>query len=292
MKHVRLVSLVVVLAMAVSPLAVFAQGGDKVELVEAVSEDETLTVSVPADWVITPVEDYPFPYVMAVNTQDAADRFMSEDDGLEEGDQFLMAMVVPVAFLGLMGAALPENATVVDLTAIFATAFIGSEDDDSMDDDDDSESVVGEVEEVELSDDITGAYVTMSDKEAEGAMVGVDLGDDLLAVVIVAAYPGEFTDELADLAKQAAATLEFTGTAEDVMAIFAPPSDGETATGALDGAALVAERCTVCHDTARIDRADKDQAGWTATVDRMIGNGAKLSAAEREAVIAYLVETH
>ena len=57
---------------------------------------------------------------------------------------------------------------------------------------------------------------------------------------------------------------------------------------ALDGEALVAERCTVCHSAERIDAAEKDEAGWTATVDRMIANGAELNEAERAAVIEYL----
>jgi hypothetical protein len=41
----------------------------------------------------------------------------------------------------------------------------------------------------------------------------------------------------------------------------------------------------------RID-ADKDEDGWTTTVDRMIGKGAQLSDDERAAVIAYLTDTH
>ncbi len=64
---------------------------------------------------------------------------------------------------------------------------------------------------------------------------------------------------------------------------------GEESMGAaLDGNALVAERCTVCHTRERIDTASKDQAGWAATVDRMIGYGAQLNADERQAVIDYL----
>ena len=58
--------------------------------------------------------------------------------------------------------------------------------------------------------------------------------------------------------------------------------------GALDGEALVMERCTVCHSADRINAATKDAAGWTATVDRMIGYGAQLNEAERAAVIEYL----
>ncbi len=61
-----------------------------------------------------------------------------------------------------------------------------------------------------------------------------------------------------------------------------------TTTTALDGNALVSERCTVCHSRDRIDQASKDRAGWETTVDRMIGNGAQLSADERVAVIDYL----
>jgi len=60
----------------------------------------------------------------------------------------------------------------------------------------------------------------------------------------------------------------------------------------LDGNALVSERCTVCHSRERIDNADKDEAGWTETVDRMISYGAQLNAEERQAVIDYLVATH
>lgn len=53
--------------------------------------------------------------------------------------------------------------------------------------------------------------------------------------------------------------------------------------------ALIKERCTVCHNTDRIFAAKHDEAGWTATVDRMIGKGAKLNVAERQAVITTLV---
>lgn len=62
-------------------------------------------------------------------------------------------------------------------------------------------------------------------------------------------------------------------------------SGGETM---MSGAELVETRCTVCHSIDRINNASKDREGWAATVDRMIGNGANLNEAEREAVIDYL----
>ncbi|MFH1007832.1 MAG: hypothetical protein V1800_10060 [Candidatus Latescibacterota bacterium] len=62
----------------------------------------------------------------------------------------------------------------------------------------------------------------------------------------------------------------------------------EDENGTLDGGQLVQARCAVCHPLDRVYSAVKNQQGWETTVDRMIGNGAQLDAAEREAVIAYL----
>jgi thiosulfate/3-mercaptopyruvate sulfurtransferase len=61
-------------------------------------------------------------------------------------------------------------------------------------------------------------------------------------------------------------------------------SEGLTMTGK----DLVQDRCTKCHDQSRINRAKKDQPGWEKLVDKMIHNGAKLSATERQTVINYL----
>lgn len=66
------------------------------------------------------------------------------------------------------------------------------------------------------------------------------------------------------------------------------PGEGDTGQLMLDGQALVSERCTVCHDLARVDEAAYDDVGWEATVDRMITKGAKLTEDEKVAVIEYL----
>lgn len=70
------------------------------------------------------------------------------------------------------------------------------------------------------------------------------------------------------------------------LLLAAPGQAGEKA--ALDGALLVKERCTICHDAGRIDKARKDRKGWEKTTDRMIAKGAKLDKEQREAVLAYL----
>jgi thiosulfate/3-mercaptopyruvate sulfurtransferase len=65
-----------------------------------------------------------------------------------------------------------------------------------------------------------------------------------------------------------------------------PSPGGEVTT--LDGEKLLKERCTVCHSLDRVYKAKKDKAGWEKTVNQMIGKGAELNDAERQAVIDYL----
>jgi hypothetical protein len=53
-------------------------------------------------------------------------------------------------------------------------------------------------------------------------------------------------------------------------------------------AALLQERCTVCHSEDRINRATKTQAEWMSTIDRMIGHGAIVSPEEHAQLAMYL----
>ena len=157
---------------------------------------------------------------------------------------------------------------------------------------------LGEPEEVELGEDLTGGLVTMLSSTDEGVVATRQLSDDLVAVVISAGFPGEFTEEQRQWALDVLASVEFTGSADEIMEmLMAPPPDVEIEESdvdpaTLDGNALIDERCTVCHTRERIDMQDKDEEGWTETVDRMISYGADLDSAERQAVINYLVETH
>ncbi|HUW10760.1 MAG TPA: hypothetical protein VM537_13595 [Anaerolineae bacterium] len=69
-----------------------------------------------------------------------------------------------------------------------------------------------------------------------------------------------------------------------------PPTEAPPV--ALDGEPLVAERCTVCHSLGRVQSAHKTEAEWQVTVQRMVGNGAKLTDEEQAAVIAFLAATY
>jgi cbb3-type cytochrome oxidase cytochrome c subunit len=74
---------------------------------------------------------------------------------------------------------------------------------------------------------------------------------------------------------------------------IAPTTEQEKATpAAIEGRALLEERCTRCHDLARVEGARKTEEEWKATVERMVGKGAQLSQAEQEAVVKYLAETY
>lgn len=58
------------------------------------------------------------------------------------------------------------------------------------------------------------------------------------------------------------------------------------------GAELLEKRCSVCHPSARPKGAKKNAAQWDATVTRMVGKGAKLTADEKKALVDYLAKTY
>lgn len=61
---------------------------------------------------------------------------------------------------------------------------------------------------------------------------------------------------------------------------------------AMDAAALLEARCSTCHSTAKAAQARKTLEEWTQTVTRMIGKGARLTDAEKAALIEYLARTY
>ena len=55
------------------------------------------------------------------------------------------------------------------------------------------------------------------------------------------------------------------------------------------GAAVVKQRCSVCHTLERVESAKKDEAAWNVTIDRMRTKGAVVSAEEQTQIIEYLL---
>jgi cytochrome c5 len=75
----------------------------------------------------------------------------------------------------------------------------------------------------------------------------------------------------------------------------AEPSQEEQPTAqppAGDGAALLEERCTVCHGLERTTQAQKTRDEWEQTVTRMVGKGAQLAEDEQGTLIEHLAATH
>ncbi len=286
MKRFYALSLLAILLLALTPLAVLAQ--EDPELETYTSEDELLTLEYPADWFVSVPEDIPFPSVAFVNSEEGVTRFEADED-MQSGDAAYVLLLLPADFLAFMEITLEEDTTITEIALVMVEAFMAPEEDAT------EEQIaaieIGEAEEIELTDDLVAALVPVKDFDSEGSFIVYELSEGLYAIFMVSAYPGEATDEQLEAGKLIAASISFEGTAEDVLAaMFAIPDEEAPADDAadLDGEALVAERCTTCHSADRIDSAEKDEAEWTATVDRMIGYGTQLNDAEREAVIAYL----
>lgn len=303
----RLLVSLVVLVMVFSSAAVFAQ--DDPELETYTSKDELLTLSYPAGWFLIPSdEELSFPGASFVNTEDGVDRFQGDMD-IMSGDQYILVMLLPTDLLPMMGVEVEADASPVEFAQSIVNALFGIEEEDmeateepSMEATEEAGTMVGDVEEIELANDTVAAMATVADDESEGAVIIQKLGEDVIAVTLFATYPGEYTEELSNLAQAVASSITYTGTGADIMNLImggvetemgTPEADeGDEMGASLDGEALVEERCTTCHTRERVDEQDKDEAGWTATVDRMISYGLELTDEERQAVIDYLVETH
>ena len=70
------------------------------------------------------------------------------------------------------------------------------------------------------------------------------------------------------------------------------PGAGEPPAAPIDGEALLQDRCASCHGLDLVEQAQKTEAEWTQTVERMVVKGARLNAEEKAALIEYLAETY
>ncbi len=59
-----------------------------------------------------------------------------------------------------------------------------------------------------------------------------------------------------------------------------------------EAAALLEQRCSVCHPSARPKSKQKTPEQWEATVTRMMGKGAQLTPEEKKGLIDYLSKTY
>jgi hypothetical protein len=225
------------------------------------------------------------PGVMIANSESALEAMLADetDTLLSEGEMGIAILVFPVDMVAFLGIEVAEDGS-IDLAAAVAAFF-----ESTMADEDAEDIEVGEPGEIELDEERMAGYIEVADSEVEGAMLFFEVGDGVYAMAFAGAFPGEFSEEFALTTLVVAASLTVDATGDELFEyMMSGGMMGDYGDEYLDGEALVLERCTVCHDTARIENATKDEAGWTETVDRMIKNGAVLSEEERAAVIAYL----
>jgi len=80
---------------------------------------------------------------------------------------------------------------------------------------------------------------------------------------------------------------------QDIPAQATPPAGATAAVApAIDAAALLQQRCTVCHTLDRVKNSRMTPVQWDQTVALMIGKGAQLTDAEKQALVEYLAETY
>ena len=71
-----------------------------------------------------------------------------------------------------------------------------------------------------------------------------------------------------------------------------PPTLAPTAAPAVDGAALLETRCSVCHTTDRAKNSRLTGDQWDQIVTLMMSKGAQLTDAEKMVLVDYLTKTY
>jgi cytochrome c5 len=64
------------------------------------------------------------------------------------------------------------------------------------------------------------------------------------------------------------------------------------ASAALDGKTILETKCTACHSLDRVTSKKGTLSQWQSVVDRMVQNGAQLSADEKTTLTQYLADTY
>ncbi len=72
----------------------------------------------------------------------------------------------------------------------------------------------------------------------------------------------------------------------------ATPTISSSSASSGEGATLVQERCSVCHDLSRVESSHYTAAGWQTVVDQMIANGAHLTTDEETVVVNWLAANY
>ena len=226
-----MLGLVLVFILATGPASVLAQDGDNDdEWLEFISGDETLMASYPPGWSIE--ESLDLPGFTVANSEEVLVAIMegTDPDLPAPGDQALQVLLLPVDLMTMSGLEITEDTTLEELTVLLVQGLLG------LGIDEESSTRVGDVEIVELGDDIEAGVVSLADEvdESEGMLSVVELGDGVLSVGIGLAYLGEYDEDVQAAFYGVLASVDYEGTGADLLALMMggpPPSDTETDMG-------------------------------------------------------------
>jgi cytochrome c5 len=73
---------------------------------------------------------------------------------------------------------------------------------------------------------------------------------------------------------------------------LASPALAPTTTDDAEGRALFEANCSSCHEASDATSQAKDLAGWTETIEKMVGYGAPVATQDQERIAAYLAATY
>ena len=73
---------------------------------------------------------------------------------------------------------------------------------------------------------------------------------------------------------------------------LASPALAPTTTDDAEGRAVFEANCSSCHESSDATSQAKDLAGWTETIEKMVGYGAPVATQDQERIAAYLAATY
>lgn len=209
MKTSKVLILLAVALMAINPWAALAQNGPEME--EFVTENELLTLSYPAGWIIEEMDPAAgLPGIQMGNSEDALDLLMA--DTIPDDTVGIMVVLFPYDFLAQMSPEVIKDPSPAVLVTALSEAMFGPPEDSGVE--------VSEAEVIEWEEEqnpvLEVGYLTFSTDVADGAMVAYE-GDGVITWLITIASPGDYTETEQELMMLVAGSVEYTGTADDLI---------------------------------------------------------------------------
>lgn len=174
------------------------------EMEQFVSEDGLLTVSYPAGWSIEPssAEDG-CPGVQIVNPAGTT----SAEETIQPGQIMMMICLLPSeALANYMGIVISAEMTPDELATTITESFFAS-----------SITAPSGAKTVDLSAGVQAAYVTAAGVSSDEWMIIVYQQKGIIMITVVVSYAGELTDETSALGMTVAGSINYAGTAGDLL---------------------------------------------------------------------------